>query len=166
MWWAEHAIMARAAALLCVLLLVKQRVGDVADLAVSQFPFWTAMFAFIAFGQSAPVEINAASNLIAAGTFASMAENRQAQRRHGIAQIYLCVLFLSMASLDGLYVLTPFSVYVILQEIGHYLALILIWGRAYVERMHGGDNNSLRQADNDTSGDVARPRNSAARWWP
>ena len=84
-----------------------------------------------------------------------MAESRQAKGRHGICQIYLCVLFLSMASLDALYVLTPFGVYVILQEIGHYLALILIWGRAYVERMHGGVDNSLRQAGNDTSGDMA-----------
>ena len=155
MWWAEHAIMASAATLLCGLLLVKQRIGDVADVALSQFPFWAAMLAFIALGQSAPAEINAASNLIAAGLFASMAENRQAKGRHGICQIYLCVLFLSMASLDALYVLTPFSVYVILQEIGHYLALILIWGRVYVERLHGGANNSLRQADNDTSGDLA-----------
>ena len=92
---------------------------------------------------------------MAAGMFASMAENRQAKGRHGISQIYLCVLFLLMASLDAMYVLTPFSVYVILQEIGHYLALILIWGRAYVERLHGGVDNSLRQAGNDTSGDMA-----------
>lgn len=110
---------------------------------LSQVPFWVGMLAFLASTDAQPVHVNAITNLMAAGAFAHWAERLQNNNRGGIVHIWLCILFLVMCSMDALQMIAPFSLYVLSQEIAHYLALFIIGGRAYVKRFDGLRRNSM-----------------------
>ncbi len=155
MWWAEHAVM--GAVFLCLggYLSIRRNWIWLTAAALSQVPFWAGMGAFLIEGDSAPVVINAIFNVMVAGCFATIAERLQGKGKGGIVHIWLCVLFLLMCSLDVIQIIAPFDLYVIAQEALHYVALMVIGGRAYVKRIDGNHRNRLHSPDNGKSEDLA-----------
>lgn len=155
MWWIEHAIMGVVFLGLGGYLAIRRNWIWLTAAALSQIPFWAGLGAFLIEGQSAPVVINAIFNVMIAGCFAHIAERLQAQRKGGIVHIWLCVLFLLMCSLDVIQIVAPFDLYVIAQEALHYVALLVIGGRAYVKRIDGNHRDRVHSSHLGKSEDLA-----------
>lgn len=155
MWGVEHTIMAMAFAGLSAYLIWRRNWIWLAAAAISQVPFWAGLGAYLIEGDRSPVVANAVFNVMVAGCFATIAERLQERGRGGIVHIWLCVLFLLMCSLDVIQIVAPFSLYVIAQEALHYVALLVIGGRAYVRRIDGNRDGLLHSPDIDKSKDLA-----------
>jgi hypothetical protein len=93
-------------------------------------------------------------NICVAGAFATFAEWLQSKGRGGIVPIWLCVMFLIMASLDVVFLLTPFPSYFVTQEFLHYVALITIGARTYVRRSYY-DRDLVHPSNTSKSEDLA-----------
>lgn len=154
-WWLEHAAMAAAFTAFAAVLAWRGHWSWLGAAALSQAPFWGGFLAFLATGEVAPAQANAIFNLIVAAAFAQFAEWLQVNGRKGIVQIWLCVLFLLMATIDGIYLVISFWWYVIVQEALHYIALLVIGGRAYVWRIDRRNNQRSNISDTETGGDLA-----------
>lgn len=110
--------------------------------ALSQVPFWGGMLAFMVSGDTDPVGINLALNLFTAGVFIEWGHKLQIDGRGGVVHVWLSGIFLIACTVDILQVVYPTSIYVLLQEGIHYLALITIGGRAYVRGLDGNRRNN------------------------
>lgn len=109
---------------------------------ISQVPFWFGLTAFMVTGEREPASLNLAANLMVAGAFIHLGEMLRASGRGGVVHVWLCLLFLVAATIDILQVVYPIPIYVLSQEIMHYLALMIIGGRAYVRVLDGNRRNS------------------------
>ena len=136
MWGVEHAAMLAAFSLLAAWLAYNRRWEWLAVAAVSQVPFWGGYVADYVANDPSPAGLNIILNICAAGAFATFAEWLQSRGRGGIVPIWLCVIFLIMASLDVVFLLKQFPSYFVTQELLHYVALITIGARIYVRRSY------------------------------
>jgi hypothetical protein len=79
----------------------------------------------------------------------------QSKGRGGIVPIWLCVIFLIMASLDVVFLLKQFPSYFVAQEILHYLALITVGARTYVVRRSYFNRDLVHSSNTSKSEDLA-----------
>jgi hypothetical protein len=136
MWGVEHVAMLAAFSLLVAWLAYNRRWEWLAVAVISQAPFWGGYMADAVASDPSPASINIILNICAAGAFATFAEWLQSKGRGGIVPIWLCVIFLIMASLDVVFLLKQFPSYFVTQELLHYVALITIGARTYVRRSY------------------------------
>jgi hypothetical protein len=136
MWGVEHVAMLAAFSLLVAWLAYNRRWEWLAVAVISQAPFWGGYMADAVASDPSPASINIILNICAAGAFATFAEWLQSKGRGGIVPIWLCVIFLIMASLDVVFLLKQFPSYFVTQELLHYVALLTIGGRTFVTRSH------------------------------
>lgn len=120
--------------------------------ALSQVPFWAGLLAFLYNANTAPVELNLAINLAVAGLFIEWGHKLQDQSRGGIVHIWLGVVFVAAASIDVIQLLYEFPLYILAQEVIHYLALIAIGGRAYVRGLDGSHRSNSHRPDSSPGG--------------
>ena len=120
--------------------------------ALSQVPFWAGLAAYMASGDKNPVGINLALNLFAAGVFIEWGHKLQLAGRGGVVHVWLSGVFLIACTIDILQVVSPIHIYVLLQEGIHYLALIIIGGRAYVRGLDGNRRHSRNTLDTKAGG--------------
>lgn len=155
MWGPEHTVMLVIFTALGAYLASRRNWVWLTAAALSQVPFWAGLGAYLIDGDNAPAVTNSIFNVMVAGVFATIAERLQARGKGGIVHIWLCVLFLLVCSLDVIQIIEPFDLYVIAQEALHYVALVVIWGRAYVRRIDGNHRDRLHTSDTDKSEDLA-----------
>ena len=142
MWGVEHTLMASAFGCLALWVAWKRNWVWLGAAAMSQVPFWAGLAAYMAIGDKDPVGINMALNLFVAGAFIEWSHKLQLAGRGGIVHVWLCAIFLFGCTIDILQVVFPTHIYVLLQEVIHYLALITIGGRAYVRGFDGNRRHS------------------------
>jgi hypothetical protein len=155
MWGAEHVAMLAAFSLLAAWLAYNRRWEWLAVAAISQVPFWGGYMADAVASDPSPASINIILNICAAGAFATFAEWLQSKGRGGIVPIWLCVIFLIMASLDVVFLLKQFPSYFVAQEILHYLALITVGARTYVVRRSYFNRDLVHSSNTSKSEDLA-----------
>ena len=111
---------------------------------MTQLPFWAGAHMLFTSGNASPANLNIILNVTLSGILISFAEKLQEQGRGAMALTWLCILFLGLTSVDVWHLVSPFNSYFLVQEAGHYLALLIIGGRAYVNRRaHGIVRNSM-----------------------
>ena len=120
--------------------------------ALSQVPFGVGSSPYLVSGVNYVVGINMCLNLVAAGLFVEWGHKLQLQGRGGVVHVWLSGLFLVVASVDVLQLLYQIPLYVITQELLHYMALITIGGRAYVRGLDGSHRNNSNRSDSKESG--------------
>lgn len=137
MWGVEHtAMLAAFAAFLWWLLHHENYSWSVAAL-LSQIPFWGGFLAYIVTGDKDPASVNIILNIFAAGLFIEMAGRLQERGKGGIVHAWLCLVFILACTLDVIHLILPVPFYTLAQEVLHYVALVVIGGRAYVQRYDG-----------------------------
>lgn len=127
----DHAVMTALFAGLTLWLLFRKDWFGAGIAVMSQCAFWAGAFSSEIFST------NIILNVLAASVFVTLAERLQDRGKTGILPMSLCVVFLVMASIDVMHLLTQFNGYFIAQEAMHCVALLLIGGRGYVERAYG-----------------------------
>ena len=144
MWGVEHMSMLVAFGFLAAWLAYNRKWFWVAIALITQLPFWVGAHMSIAIGDASPSNLNIILNVTLSGILISFAEKLQEQGRGAMALTWLCILFLGLTSVDVWHLVSPFNSYFLVQEAGHYLALLIIGGRAYVNRRaHGIVRNSM-----------------------
>ncbi len=151
MWGVEHTAMAIVAGGLCLWFAARRNWSWLGAALLSQVPFWCGTSVYWISGNDAPANVNMALNLIVAGAFSSWAHRLQESGLGGIVHIWVCLVFLGACSLDVVQSIAPFSWYIVGQEAAHYLALIVIGGRAYVRGLDGV-HRDLRDSRNSPQG--------------
>lgn len=152
MWWAEHAIMGAVFLCFAAYLAKGRNFLWLGAAALSQVPFWAGLLAFLYSANSNPVEINLAINLAVAGLFTEWGHKLQVQSRGGVVHIWIGVVFVAAASIDVIQLLYEFPLYVLAQEVIHYLALVVIGGRAYVRGLDGSHRSNSHRPDSAQGG--------------
>jgi len=141
MWGLEHAAMAIAAFVSIAWFAIGRNWNWLRAAILSQVPFWLGALAYFLSGDAHPTEVNLCANLMLAAIFYEQAKRLQRICRGGIIQIWLCLIFLVASSFDVVNLLLPFGLYMWVQEIAHYSALMVIGGRAYVRVIDGNHRN-------------------------
>lgn len=154
MWGVEHSIMAFVAGCLALFLLGARNWLWLGAVLLSQVPFWVGLIAYSITGDKNPVNINLAFNLMVASSFMSWADRLQRKHAGGIVQVRVCLTFLLAGGIDITMMVHPVEYYTYMQEFVHYLALILIGGRAYVVRYDGLGRSVRNRPDSKAGGDL------------
>lgn len=142
MWGVEHTLMAIAFGGFALWFALGRNWSWLMAAIISQIPFWAGSVPYIANGVHYVVGVNMCLNLVAAGLFVEWGHKLQLQGRGGVVHIWLSGLFLAAASVDVLQLVYPMGLYVLTQELIHYLALVAIGGRAYVRGLDGAHRNN------------------------
>lgn len=152
MWWAEQAIMASVFACFALWFALGRNWSWLLAATLSQIPFWAGVVPYLVSGEDFSIGVNMCVNLMAAGLFVEWGHKLQLQGRGGVVHIWLSGLFLAAASVDVLQLVYPMGLYVLTQELIHYLALVAIGGRAYVRGLDGAHRNSRDRSDPKAGG--------------
>lgn len=120
----------------------------------TQVPYWGGWVAFLVTGDPAPVGVNMCLNLVAAAAFVEWGHRLAIQGRGGVIHIWLAVVFTGAASIDVIQSVHEMPLYVLTQEVIHYIALIIIGGRAYVRGLDGSHRNRGNGGDLSSRGGV------------
>lgn len=155
MWGIEHTAMIIAFAGLAAGLAFNRQWSWLFIASLSQIPFWGGYVADAIYSNPSPSTVNIILNVMVAGAFATIAEKLQALRRGGIVCIWLCILFLIMASVDVVHLIAPFDSYFSMQEFLHYLALLVIGGRVYVKRTYSTNGDLVHSPNIGKGKDLA-----------
>ena len=156
MWGLEHISMLVSFVLLSVWLACNRRWLCLIVALLTQLPFWAGSYISIDVGNASPANLNIILNVTLAGIVVSLAEKLQKQGQESTSLIWICVLFLILTSTDVWQLIAPFNVYFIVQEVVHYLALIVVGGRAYVNgRYRINSWGSMYIRNSVKSGDLA-----------
>jgi hydrogenase/urease accessory protein HupE len=144
MWGVEHTSMLIAFGILAAWLAYNRKWFWLSVAFMTQLPFWAGAHMLFTSGDASPSNLNIILNVTLSGILISFAEKLQEQGRGAMALTWLCILFLGLTSVDVWHLVAPFESYFLVQEAGHYLALLIIGGRAYVNRRaHGIVRNSM-----------------------
>ncbi len=137
MWGFEHTAMMTVAAAFSWWLFHSRNYSWAMAVFLSQIPFWGGLAAYMLTGTSDPASVNAILNIFAAGIFIELATRLQQSGKGGIVHVWLCLVFTLACTLDVMHLIVPLPFYFIAQEALHYVALLVIGGRAYVQRYDG-----------------------------
>lgn len=155
MWGIEHTLMAAAFFGLCAALLYRGNWAWALAAAMSQMPFWAGSAAYFAGASKSPSDVNAIFDILVAFACVHLAQRLQIIGRDGTILIVMCLLFLSMSVLDAAHMVFDFGNYTEAHEVGHYLALCVIGGRAIVKRVDRSPDVNLRARNPSDGGGVA-----------
>ena len=150
MWGLGHTFMLVIFSLILLYLAIKGRWLYLFWACLSQVPFWFGSLIYFWTNNPSPSVYNLFSNLIVAACLVSHAERLQRQSQDGTAAILISVVFLLMTTLDILHLVPVFYIstflYFALQEIGHYLALVMCGGYVIFNWNSGIDLHSSSSA--------------------
>ena len=155
MWGFEHTLMSAVSGGLVAALLVRRHLRWALLVTLTQVPFWAGFLAYVESGNPSPASMNAITNIIMAGVFVHIGSVMQERGRSNATPIAICVVFLVLSTVDAIQIMTPIGVYVIVQEVGHYAALALIWKRTHVDRIYSRFNRGVHSPDNGEGRDLA-----------